>query len=367
MQIRTSINFGNSHVAPCNPGPVQSQFRIFINDRDVSRDVAPLLHRLSVRDVAGAYLDTAEIQLDDTGGQFAMPSLGASSLRVELRGSRDTGTGLVFTGTIDGVRSEGGRSSGRLLTVSAKSADLLGPIKERQERHFDQVSIGDAFTTAARSVGLTAHIDQSLAALHREYLAMENESFLSFGQRLAQEIGATFKVAGGRAMLLKRSGGVTASGRELPAILAEYGQNLFDWSIEPICARSRHARTAVRHYDQGAAGWQTQGADTGVRGGTAALVGLHPAADADEAGVIAESLAGEVSRRAGGGEVLIDGNTSARPEAVCRLIGARPGIDGEYRIVSVEHTLDRSSGFTTRLELGQPQGRAGEDDRRPRQ
>lgn len=352
---------------PRNASPVQSQFRIFINDRDVSRDVAPFLHRLSVRDAAGAHLDSAEIQLDDAGVPFALPRPGASGLRIDLRGPRESGPDLVFTGTVDSVRSEGNRSSGRLLTVSAKSADLFGPVKERQERHFDEVSIGEAFSAAAQSVGLSAHVDADLAALHREYLAMEGESFLAFGQRLAQEIGATFKIAGGRAVLLKRNGGVTASGRELPLIIAEYGHNLLGWSIEPVRARPRHARAAVRRYDQQAASWRTHEVETGVEGSSALLVALHPAADADQAAAGAVGLAGEVSRQAGGGEVTIDGDTSAKPEAMCRVVGARAGIDGEYRIASVEHLLDRSSGLTTRLELGQPQGRAGHDGRKSRQ
>jgi phage protein D len=68
-------------------------------------------------------------------------------------------------------------------------------------------------------------------------------------------------------------------------------------------------------------------------------------------------------RNKGEGSVVIDGDSGATPEGLCIVVGARPGIDGAYRIDTVDHELSRDSGFTTTLSLKQPQGSAGTDTR----
>lgn len=57
------------------------------------------------------------------------------------------------------------------------------------------------------------------------------------------------------------------------------------------------------------------------------------------------------------------GDVRAQPEAELILKGVRPGIDGVYRIKTVEHSLDRGGGVATRCEVGEPAGGAGVDDR----
>lgn len=346
---------------PLDAKSLLALFRVTVNDVDISPILAPRLQSLRIRDAAGQTSDTAEITLDDAGGRIVLPKAKAQ-MKVELCDRK--GFGLVFEGRVDEVRSKGSRSGGRVLTISAKGADLLGRAKQIQERHFDDTTIGEALKRAGDAAGVgDVRVDPELAAIHRSYLAMEGESFLAFGQRLARELGGSFKVVGDRAMLVKRNGGTSASGRQLAGVTARYGDNLLDWDLAPFVSRPRHRRARVRHYDPAAARLHEQTAEVADDSTDADMIVRYTAADAASASDQAKASAGEVERAGGSGTVSIECDTSAKPEAVCTVIGARDGIDGDYRIDAVEHQVDKSEGSTTRLDLGQPHGKAGEDSR----
>ncbi|WP_309628722.1 contractile injection system protein, VgrG/Pvc8 family [Brevundimonas sp.] len=338
-----------------------TRFRVTVSGNDISPAIAPILQSLRIRDAAGHSSDTAEIELDDRAGTIVFPRPRAP-IEIMLRDPR--GLALAFSGTVDEPRSRGDRSGGRILTVSAKGADVTGRAKQLQERHFDDTTIGEALRQAGEAAGISdVRVDPDLASIQRSYLAMESESFLAFGQRIAREVGGSFKVMGNRAMLVRRNAGTSASGRSLDTVLAEYGRNLLSWDIAPFVGRPRHNRARSRHYDPDAATLREQSTAIDDDQTDAELFTRYPAADEGAAQDQANASAAEVERAAGSGTVTIDADVSAKPEGVCSVIGARAGIDGDYRIDAVEHSIDRSGGLTTSLELGQPQGSAGRDDR----
>ena len=59
-------------------------------------------------------------------------------------------------------------------------------------------------------------------------------------------------------------------------------------------------------------------------------------------------------RETASGSVTIEGDTSAIPDGLCIVSGARPGVDGPYRIESVTHSYSRGGGFLTQLSLKRP-------------
>ncbi|MEW6019758.1 MAG: contractile injection system protein, VgrG/Pvc8 family [Pseudomonadota bacterium] len=344
------------------PVGLKTAHRILVEGRDVSTAILSRLIRLSVRDASGQAADTAEIELDDRGGSIVFPRAGVS---IEIRLADARGRGLVFAGKVDSARSRGDRSGGRILTISAKGADVMGRAKQLQERHFDDVTIGEALRIAGAAAGIEeVRVDPDLAQISRTYLALEGESFLAFGQRLAREVGATFKVVGSRALLVKRNAGTTASGRPMGTVPAVAGDNLFSWDIAPYVGRPRHSRATARHYDPDQARHQQSSVDLDDDSTDAELIVRYGAADGAAAQDQAAASAAEVERAGGSGSVTIDGDLRAKPGALCEVRGARPGIDGDYLIDAVEHSLDRTSALTTRLDLGLPQGTAGQDARR---
>jgi len=332
---------------------------ITIDGQDVSSGILPRLLNLSVVDKAGSSSDTCQLELDDIGGALLLPRTGAA-IEVLLGGT--SGVSTVFTGTVDEVQSQGS-GSGMTLMVSAKGFDSQGKAKQPQRMHWDEKSLGDVLREAGQLAGIgDVQVIGALASLSRKYWAMQNESFLHFGERLAREVGGTFKIAGKRAILAERNGGSSASGAALPAVTASLGANLISWDISPALGRPRFKETRVRHYDAKAGKYVYETEQVEDPDAKAILTDRFDAADADQAKAKAKAHKASAEREKGGGTIVMNGTTTPQPEATVILIGARPGIDGTYRIDTVTHQFD-GNGWTTRLEVKQPQGEAGKDSR----
>jgi len=334
-------------------------FAVRVGGTDITAKLDPILISLRVSDRAGKSSDSATIDVDDTDGRLVLPSPGA---RVSiLLGWEGKGIGLVFEGTVDEVNASGGRG-GRTVSITAKGMDTRGKAKQGQRKHFDDTTIGDALKKAGEDAGIAVKVDGELASIKRKYIALDDESFVAFGERLAREVGGTFKIVGDQAVLAKRNGGTSAGGSALGSVTAEWGGNLHSYNITPILGRPIEQKTLARWYDAKAAEWNEETADTGTEGGETTKPARFPEPDQDRAKEQAGSDAAESDRKSGEGSVTIEGNIAAQPEGTCVVVGCRPGVDGTYRIEGVDHDYSRS-GFITTLELRQPKGSAGKDSR----
>lgn len=339
-------------------------YAVIVNGRDISSTLAPILHSLDVTDKAGSSSDTASIEIDDTDGAVIMPNKGAS-ITITL-GWEGGPIAEVFKGKVDEVRSQGSRGAGRTLRISAKGVDENGKAKQPQNRHMDNKSLKDALTDAGKEAGITSiKVDPDLAKVTRDYWSLDAESFLHFGERVAREVGGTFKVRDGEAVMAKKAGGKSAGGQTMPTITAAWGDNLMSWEIAPILGRPQFKQVRGRYYDRKEGKWKSVEVEIPGTEATAKLTRRTVSADEDEAKGGAENDKTESEKNKGGGSVSIDGNAQARPEGKCIVAGARPGIDGTYTIESVTHTVSRSGGWVTKLDLKKPEEGAGKDSRKP--
>lgn len=335
-------------------------FEVLIDGENISDRLSPLLISLSVSDEPGASSDAATIELDDTDGRAIMPT-DKASISIKL-GWDGEGVGEIFRGFTDGApRAKGGRG-GRTISITAKGVDTRGKAKQGQRRHFDNETIGNALQETGRWAGYSVVVDQELAAIKRKYIGLDDESFIEFGERIAQELGGTFKISGDKAILAKRNGGVNPAGATLATVRAIWGENLHDYDIEPIVGITVDKTTAARWYDVKAATYRVATAETGTEGSETTRAAIYIEADESQANERAKADAAESDRKSGEGSVTIEGNLGAQPEGLCVVSKCRPGVDGTYRIKGVTHDYSRS-GWITRLELGQPKGEAGKDKR----
>ncbi len=325
---------------------MRAVFMVTVAGTNITTTLSPVLLSLSVSDKVGTHSDTATLDIDDTEGRIVLPQIGAPVI-IAL-GWEGQGVRVVFTGTVDEVKSSGSRGSGRTLTISAKGMDTTKKPKETQQRHFDNKTVKDIVTEAGKAAGVTEiEIDPSLATLTRKYFEMRDESFIHAGERLAREIGGNFRVTGAKAVMSKRGGSYTA------AVIAAWGRNLHSWDISPALGRTQFSKVRARWYDPKQAEWQEKEEATGL-GVDARHDNRFAKPDENEAGQQTASDKATSERDAGEGSVTIEGNTEAIPDGLCIIAGARPGIDGAYRIESVTHNYSRSGGFVTQLSLRMP-------------
>ncbi len=328
-------------------------WQVYVDGTDRSDSFRPYLMQIDVSDTEGQTGDTCQLMFDDTAGQLKLPQKDAK-LRVILQGIP------VFEGTIDKVRSQGARGSGRTLSVSAKGFDTKGKAKELQAFHKDDATLGDFLKEAGENAGFEVKVDKKFADIHRDYWSAEDESFMALGQRLANEMHGTFKIRGNQAVLAARDRD------DLPVvngIVDAPGANVIRWDIEPFAGRSRAAKAKATWFDRDTASFKSQEVEIEDMGSDATIYSRSLAADEAQASESADARKGEAERDSGSGSVELDLEPSAQAEGRFKLTGARAGVDGTYRIVTVSHKATRSGGATTSLSLKQPSDGAGTDQR----
>jgi len=347
-------------------------FSITIDGTDVTSNFDPVLTALTIVDSEGGKADRLSCELDDADGHIELPRVGAK-VQAGL-GWSDSGSAVIFTGFVDEVLSIGSRASGHLLTIEAKSANTRGKLKQPAQRHKDDAAFKDVAREWGMKAGLSdVKVDQALGAINRAYWYMGHESYLAWGERIARELGATFKVMGDVGVFVSRDSAQSTSGKPLTTINAIYSNdvatsNIIHWSLAPVLSRPEYANFKTRWYDPANAAWMSESvkaaySDSSDGGVTADLSHKRKHANSGNANKQAASDSAESDRDRGGGSITIQGNPDAASQAPCIVSGVRPGVDGPYRIETATHRLTRPGSYVTDLALVQPSGAVGADNR----
>lgn len=329
----------------------QVDWSVTIGGQDLTSAWRPVLQSISVTDQAGEASDSCSLELDDSAGQIRLPSK-RSPVQVRINGAK------VFGGFVETVQSSASRSAGRVLRVQAKGFDTGGKAKEPQRFHMDDTDLGGFLGQLAERSGLSVKVDPQLAAIAQDYWAADGDSLISAGQRLARKYGATFKIRGDQAVFAAQGA------QALGVTEAVYGQNLKEWSITPREPRRQFAGGRAQWFDRASAAFKSKDLDFGALDIPALNVLRSTFTDEGEADAVLDARGRENDREGGAGSVKLLLTLSAVVEGICRVSGARAGVDGDYVISSINHTASRSGGSATALELKQPGAGAGKDGRK---
>lgn len=325
-------------------------YRITVEGEDVTSNFEGRVQSIEVSDRTGAGTDVARIIVNDAGGVLAYPRTNAK-IAIAL-GTRSSGLRELFAGNVDEVISTLTRGGGMELHVTAKGFDTSTGVKTPQNRHFDDMTIGAILAAAGEAAGVDdVRVDEELSAIVRDYEAMDNESFLAFGQRLAKEIGGTFKIRNNVAVMAKKGAARSPGGVAFEDIRASRGVNLLECSVAPYMGRGRYKEIRVKYYDRAKGERGEVVLTTNVEGSDAIAVGRFEAPTKARAEEMAEGLKTDSERASAAGSVAINGNPFAQAEGIVEIAGVRSGVDGRYIIEGVDHAFSRSGGYVTRLTL----------------
>lgn len=340
--------------------PLTVDWAITLDGQNYTSRFNPYVMEIEVQDQDGTESDTARITLADDGRLIMLKK--GLMLTVSILGVK------VFEGKTESPRYTLAKGDGGRLIISAKGFDAEKGAKEGKHFAKEDATLKEYLEEFAKKAGLSSiKVDEQLGKMKSPWRGPEGRSFIHEGNRLAREYGAAFKIQGDKAVFVKRGKGVTASGQPLPTIQATNPGNLINVDIEPFEARSVYRDVRVQGFDRKAAKFFEEKVDidtSGATGGASAVL-RGKRSDKDDAKARGEGRKTEAERDKGGGTVEIDIEPQARAEGTCVVSGTRPGIDGTYRIASVTHTLRAGAGggATTKLELKQPDDKAGTDSR----
>jgi phage protein D len=338
-------------------------FQVIVNGVDYSSRFEPVLKTIEVTDGDGKKSDSASITVADPEGSTYMPEPDA---KVQiLLGHEGQGVGLCFKGKVETVRSSGSKGGGRELKITARGLDTKSKAKEPAERTAADKTFGEVVDQWAKAAGMDGvRIAPALRNVRRAWWGMQNESFIHWMERMADELGGTFRVSDNEAVMVEAGAGQSASGKTLPTVTAEFGRNMISWDIDPFTGRAQTNRARVRFYDRENARFREVEAEVEDTNSRASSRRAHAASSEASARQNAGSDKKKSKRKKGGGTVTILGDSHARPEGTLVVVGAREGVDGDYKITSITHSFSKSAGFTTRISFGD--SKAGKDKRRKR-
>ncbi|MGV2123992.1 phage late control D family protein [Agrobacterium vitis] len=335
----------------------KARFLVSVDGRVVTKNFLPILLSASITKGVDKTADAAQFDLDDSGGTLRWPQTG-QKVHVEL--GRDNGAIRTFDGEVDTASWSLNRGSGSVLSVTARSVSLKGKAKASKEKHWDSKPLKSVLQNAGEDAGISVSVHADYADTVLDWEAMDAESFIAFGERLAREHGAIFRISGTSAVFVPYGKGVT--GADLSAFTVTRSILLSASGFAPVTDRPRIKQKVETYYDLDKASRLAAQYASGDKV-DADLQSGFSSSSKDHADRRAKSGARKAARDKAEGSVVINGDATPQPGGKCVLSGLRAGVDGTYTIKSVTDELSRSSGYTTSISLSEPQGKAGQDSR----
>lgn len=324
--------------------PWRPVFILEANGADITAAIRRGLKKLTLVDEAGVSSDSLTITLADDG--INLPPTGAElSLWLGYQGAaRYMGLFVVDEVELSGPPSE---MSIKALAAPFKQSTSYGALQDQKTRSWEPCTVETLVKTIAADHGLTAAVSSELAGVSLDHIDQTNESDINLLTRVARNMDAIAKAGGGRLIFVPQGQGTTAAGKALPTVNVNRS-DLARWRV-PISDRANYGAVVATWRDKDAALDQ----EVTVGDGTPVFRLRHTYPSADAATRAAKGrLQGFARGSSKLSATLAKGRTDIVAESRLVVSGVRTGVDGEWSITRVTHTL--SDKLVTAIEAEVP-------------
>ncbi|UNE54625.1 contractile injection system protein, VgrG/Pvc8 family [Bartonella machadoae] len=192
---------------------------VMANGQDITKTLMDYVLSIEITDEAEDKSDRITIELDDRArnsdnGFLDIPLIGtvlSVTLGYEGDKIRDMGAYLIDEISVS--------SPPQSLTVTGRAAAMNTSYRTPKSQSYHQQTLGHIVQEIAQRNGYTAKVDPSLAKIVVRHIDQTSESDMAFAARLAEEYDAVAKPVDGKLVLAKRGEGKAITGETLPIVV----------------------------------------------------------------------------------------------------------------------------------------------------
>jgi len=313
------------------------RYRITANGADITTALMERSASITITDEAGIKSDSLDVTLDDDGIQ--VPSQGAE-LQVYM--GYEGGVRQMGLYVVDEVELSGPPNTLKIKALGAPLAksNTYTQLQEPRSRSWTPATVGDMVKTIATEHGLKPAVSAALIDKALEHIDQTDESDMHLLTRLAQEHDAIAKANGGSLLFVEKGKGQSTTGQPMPRIVL-VPADVTRWSVK-LSGRGDFKRVIARWRNVAAAQDIEEAAGAGEP--VYRIRSVFP--DQKSAQRAAQARLQTYQRGAATVSVTMPGRPDLVAESRVILSGFRSGVDGEWSVTRVTHSLS-PRGYTT--------------------
>ena len=325
-------------------------FRILANEADITGTLQSRLISLRYTDASGVESDILEVVVSDADpdAPIQQPPPGAE---MQLFLGYDGLSQYMGAFVADEIEMSGWPSE---MTIRARSAVFAKSkkgktgLQSQKSRSWPKdTKIGDMVSKIAKEHSLTPKVSESLKSIKLPHIAQTDESDLNFLSRIARKYDGVVKPVGENLIFAKRGETKSVSGENLPPVVLTPGQV----SRFRVVTSTRETAGMVVAYWHAVKNAKRHEVKVGEGEPVKRLKMYYPTQEMALAAARAEL--DRRKRHKTTISIQFPGDPNVAAEAKLVLAGFREGVDGEWLITRVEHTLG-SGGYVCSVEAETP-------------
>ncbi|WP_420023779.1 phage late control D family protein [Cereibacter azotoformans] len=332
-------------------------FRVTVNGSNATQLFLPRVSSITITDTAGVQSDTCEIVLTDHIAMMPIeiPPAGAE---IEIALGYLFAAQVVGAYVVDEIEVSGPPGQMRITGYAAAFGSSDGgknPLTEAKTRSWpDKTTVKAMVEKIAGESGFKAVVSAEAGKVELPHIDQIDESDANLLTRVAREYGLLFKPAGLSLVMAKPGESTSAGGEKLPTV-ALGPKQVTRWSMR-VARREAAGKVIAAYRDFGSSEpieIEVDGAPDGVAGSaqTKRLRKIYPSEAAARQAAEAEAARGK--RKAVTLSLQLPGRADLMAEGRVLLAGFRDGVNGEWLITRVVHSLG-SGGWSSTVEAETP-------------